>query len=204
MGLKTLFNPYATTNSPFISNQIVLEKNGGVTDWQSITLYRGVYKLELVGAGGGAGGWAYNKYAWGGGCGGSGSAFVGEIYLSEKKELKYISANGGSSNGDYCGTGQPGGFAGLALGEKSIIAGGGRDVAAWSTNGLGGTITNNNFDLITKIISYLQGLDGSGAGGLWASGTGGISVYNGYGSGGGHTFSGGNSFIRITYLRLRK
>ena len=65
-------------------------------------------------------------------------------------------------------------------------------------------ITNTNFDFITIIEFQSNGKNGSGAGGLWASGTGGASVYNEYGTGGGHTYSGGNAFLSLTYLGLRK
>lgn len=152
----------------------------------------GYYSVEIVGAG--ADGYYVNATVAGGGYyfagGGSGAGFVGRIYLSAGS---YRSVQGSRSGGSSTFSG-PGG---------SITAGGG---TKGSGNSIIGSVTaGKGGKLIISSISYSSySVNSNGnKGGASRAGnvSGGASVYNGYGKGGGSASS--TREASDGYFRLR-
>lgn len=207
MAIPTRFDPLGLTIE-YRPNVKVFEKVGGqVID--TLVLHKGKYKVEMVGAGGGQGGFATNSgIGFGSGGGGSGAAIVFNMKISQTTSFDTYVGNVGSTNRGYLGTGGNGGDSWLRFAgqEGNYIAcrGAGTGSGGWSGHGNGGTIQEGS-NFLTNVNAQTtlrtngnRGTDGGVVGG-W--GTGGNSVYQGYGKGaGGANGDGSSGFIRITYL----
>lgn len=199
--------------NPYSPNQVVFYKSSS-TAIESITLYKGRYKVELVGGGGGQSG-GVTSYLVAGGAG-SGSAFVGTLKVDKETIFDVYSGNLGSSNRTIGGSGGYG-----ADGTNSWIsehgnlniriycnsAGTGTGSASTGSSqkiGSGGTIVDlGNFVSKWMIETTLRVNGKPGTRGQYVTtfGTGGASVYQGFGRGAGPQNNNGTAgLVRITYL----
>ena len=186
---------------------IVEEVNSSAV--KSILLMPGIYKVELVGAGGGQGGFATaSGIGFGSGGGGSGAAFVANMTVATEAIFDYYAGNVGSTNRGYVGTGGDGSNSWISehnnLNIRYYCNSAGTGSGGWDSHGNGGTLVNQGgfqekyFSNITVASNGNRGTDGGVAGG-W--GTGGASVYQGFGAGaGGDQGDGSHGLVRITYL----
>lgn len=191
---------------------------------QTVNVYlkvNGLYRVDIVGAGGGADGGCYFKGRHGsrgkhytrhqpGRGGGSGAAFSGNVYLP--KGSYQIIVGGGGAGGPYAhakggNRGSGGGLSSLSMnGSKLIInctGGAGASASSCSyggshpgTPGSGGIVSVANDLIIKDLMLKSNGLPGNG-------GAGGNSVYSGtsYGKGGNANSSpGNNGYVRIMLL----
>ncbi|MBQ2645134.1 hypothetical protein IJG14_06155 [bacterium] len=142
----------------------------------------GNYDVVLVGAGAG-GAWGMDVYAVrSSASGGSGAAFVGNIYIPAGTYSCTVGAGGASAGNG--GTGGAGGDTSIG----SIISAGGGSAGAYATWGnrrasSGGTMSVNT----TINSSTLNSSGNNGTTAYNASSQGGQSLYNGYGQGGSAT-----------------
>lgn len=197
------------SKEPFEQGKVIVSQSGGqvITD---VFLPVGVYLLELVGAGGGQGGFATNSgVAFNSGGAGSGAAVVGEMVVTADTWFQWYSGTVGATNRGYVGSGKPGGDSwirerdniGCYYACRSTNTGSG----GWSGHGTGGTLENAG-GFWAKWVPrgatfYSNGLDGEGGSKVGRWGNGGASVYQGFGKGAGPD-NGTSGLVRITYLRL--
>lgn len=196
MGIGTSFNPLGFSEfHTYQPAEIVFTSRA--TAEKILNLRTGIYKLEIVGAGGGGGGvWSSNGAYFPGG--GSGAAFVGEIFLTEGQYAVKVGTKGSVGGVNY--NGSAGGSSYLKSGSNTIAeAGGGKNGIFSGGAGAGGVISTNN-SFIKSTDLQVNGNSGNGSH-LWSPVPGGASVYGGYGFGGTSTGAADDGFIRLTYLR---
>ncbi|MDD4556506.1 MAG: hypothetical protein PHE89_04170 [Alphaproteobacteria bacterium] len=196
MGVCTTFTPLGFSEfDTYRPSEIVFSSRA--TAEKVLNLRTGIYKLEIVGAGGGGGGvWSKNAAYFPGG--GSGAAFVGEIMLTEGQYKVRVGTKGSVGGVNY--NGSAGSSSYLKSGSNTIAeAGGGGNGIFAGGAGAGGTITTNNSFIVTTNLRT-NGKSGDGSH-LWSPVPGGASVYGGFGFGGTSTGAADDGFIRLTYLR---
>lgn len=193
----------------FTPGSVVYEKYGGNAA-EDVFLLPGSYKMEIVGGGGGQGGFATNSgVAFGAGGGGSGAAVSAVMTVSEEAVFQVCSGNVGSTNRGYVGSGEDGGDSWIR--EKNNTAvfvacrSSGTGSGGWSGHGNGGTVEDQGF--LTKyspgaqVLLRQNGNAGTAGGVVGGWGTGGASVYQGHGAGsGGDKGDGSSGMVRITFL----
>ena len=159
-----------------MSNPLIAKYNTAGT--YTIKVESGLYRLTLVGGGGNAyyattgdadGGYAYTR-GWGGG---SGGAFSGVISLPKGTYTVVIGGVAGSS------------YITDSTGETVLTVGGGGNAGSWAVGTAGTAPTVSlNYNVLEATVNK-AGNAGLTAKGDWGGGygTGGASVYNGYGTG---------------------
>lgn len=188
---------------------VLYEKYGGNLT-KGLTLQPGTYRIEMVGGGGGQGGFATNSgVAFGSGGGGSGAAIVFTAKITSATYIEVRSGSVGSTSHGYLGTGGAGGDSYVRLGangnpfvrcNSSMTGSGG-----WSNHGTGGIVDYGDGDIMSALNAQItfqsNGKAGSGGGVVGGWGTGGASVYYGQGRGTGPgTTDGTPGIIKVTYL----
>lgn len=193
----------------FFPGNVVIERVASSSIY-SINLIRGKYKIELVGGGGGQGGFATNSgVGFNSGGAGSGSAFVGTLNVTEASQIFDIYAGHvGSTNRGFVGVGGDGTNSWISehnnLSVRLYCNSAGTGSGGWSSNGIGGTIVDNGSFVskyITETTLRQNGNAGEGGSLVGRWGKGGNSVYQGYGRGAGPENNNGTAgLVRITYL----
>ena len=188
---------------------VLYERYGGNLT-EGLTLQPGTYRIEMVGGGGGQGGFATNSgVAFGSGGGGSGAAIVFTAKITSATYIEVRSGSVGSTSHGYLGTGGAGGDSYVRLGangnpfvrcNSSMTGSGG-----WSGHGTGGIVDYGDGDIMSALNAQItfqsNGNAGSGGGVVGGWGTGGASVYYGQGRGTGPgTTDGTPGMIKVTYL----
>lgn len=188
---------------------VLYERYGGNLT-EGLTLQPGTYRIEMVGGGGGQGGFATNSgVAFGSGGGGSGAAIVFTAKITSATYIEVRSGSVGSTSHGYLGTGGAGGDSYVRLGangnpfvrcNSSMTGSGG-----WSGHGSGGIVDYGDGDIMSALNAQItfqsNGNAGSGGGVVGGWGTGGASVYYGQGRGTGPgTTDGTPGMIKVTYL----
>jgi hypothetical protein len=188
---------------------VLYERYGGNLT-EGLTLQPGTYRIEMVGGGGGQGGFATNSgVAFGSGGGGSGAAIVFTAKITSATYIEVRSGSVGRTSHGYLGTGGAGGDSYVRLGangnpfvrcNSSMTGSGG-----WSGHGSGGIVDYGDGDIMSALNAQItfqsNGNAGSGGGVAGGWGTGGASVYYGQGRGTGPgTTDGTPGMIKVTYL----
>lgn len=210
MSIATKFTPLGGGNTAQNSEPLMTKETPGT---YTLTLENnGYYLVELVGGGGGGAQSRLgvneiiylNKHG-----GGSGAAFVGEVYLLQGDYVVVVGKKG-TNDEKITMEASNGGMGGYSIFNNngifpnnfrlSILARGGKGGKAnagyidGGSDGAGGILDVD----INSSYNTILASDGNSATG---NGLGGASVYNGYGKGrtvGGKSTAG---FFRITYLR---
>lgn len=195
-------------NSYNPSSIIYNRVGGGVVE--SVTLLPGRYKLEMVGAGGGQGGFATNSgVAFNSGGAGSGAAVVGEMVVNTTTVFEVTAGNVGSTNRGYVGTGNDGGSSFIREKDNPGIYytcnSAGTGSGGWSGHGTGGYLQEDGGFWAKWVPNgatfYSNGLEGEGGSRVGRWGNGGASVYQGFGAGAGPANNNGTAgMVKITYV----
>lgn len=174
--------------NPYTPGQILVDSS--ISTPSSITLLTdGIYELRLVGGGGGA------SIVSGGivGCGGSGSAFVGKVYLTKGTYAVSVGNLGASKSTTSSTTrAESGGSSNLGSAYAYGGVGGGFHVG-----GTGGQAPSIPYSIISSSINTAGNSGGSRTSmPVNTSVNGGASLYNDYGKGTGVYRTTGNATFR--------
>lgn len=179
--------------NPYEPSTVLLNVTSPVGD-TTISLEKGIYKLEIVGPGSNGNGAAVVAVGiiyYGGG--GGGAAYVGEVMIP-KGTYHYGLASVNSGSPAYL-------TSGVATGT-GVIAGGAQASSFTRFDGnLGGTLTVTSSWIVGTPEINSNGRQGTSTSGFSGVVAGAASLYNGYGAGGASEGSGTNGLIKLTYLR---
>lgn len=210
MAIRSAFSPFGGQHEPYKKGELIIELTKG-SIIHNLALAKGVYSLEVIGAGGGYGGSATpDGHYWGyTGTGASGAGFVGIIEVG--KGIYNLKAGFGGADATVQWIRGINGEASFFKDSQGlgIIAGGG-DAAtsennAWN-NGWGhaGVLGITASKIIKSAMLSKNGNDGPSFWSWASKGTGATSVYKNYGEGSVRpsdgVAKGGDGYLRLIYL----